>query len=521
MFGEKKASFINAIRSIGRVESLVNYSGSIRCNQGVYVEAGSEIEVQNIIKLVKGTGKTLRVVSQRSPHSYSSVICPAGEGVVLNLFKLDKILALDTTSSVQTVTLQPGVRIADLQDELHKKGFAFPVTPDYNDVTVAGAMATGAHHSSLVMSSSVADWAEEMTIINGKGEKVVLPRKELAFLSVHLGLLGAVVQLKMRIVPQFKLRFGVSRFSDDKLGTALPVQIAGFEYAKANWFPTSNEYVLETFEKLPVSEKGESLNTTWTSVPDLSILGDFPNRIVNASKFISCTSEFARSKSFGGFFKAIDSPRANPVGFSHKMLAGNCRGDKCPWDTSAKSRTVEIAFRLSDFPKWVKDVKSILNVRQACFVNGIYLRFSKASQGALAQAYEEDTVMFEIHIVQSKEPSLEQWSDVYDEIVQMTLANYNGRPHWAKNSTPYFVNLNAKQYPALQEFETLRSSMDPEGLFISSLWSSITLGEKSLPTSADCALTRSCICTTNVQCGKGAQCVSGGFFKAARVCRKY
>ncbi|MCA2960995.1 MAG: FAD-binding protein [Silvanigrellales bacterium] len=520
-FGEKSTS--SSASKLDRIASLANYNGSIICPQGAYAEASNETEVQDVIKLVRGSGKTVRVVSQEKPHSYSTVICPTDGGVVLNLHKLNKIIAIDTTSSVPTATVEPGVRIIDLQEELHKQGYAFPVTPDYNDVTLAGATATGAHHSSLSLASGIADWTEEMTVINGKGERQVFSGKELDPVRVHLGLLGAVVQLKMRIVPQFKLRFGVSRFDDSKLSSELSQQIAGAEYAKASWFPTNNEYVLETFEKVPVTEKGDSFSTTWTAIPDTSILGDLPNQVLNASKFASCTAEFVRTKTFGGFFKVIDSPRKNPVGFSHKMLAGNCRGDKCPWETGTKSRTVEVAFPLADFPKWVSDVRSILDARQACFINGLYLRFSKASKGALAQAFQEDSAIFEIHIVQNKEPGLEKWSDVYDEIVQMTLAKYKGRPHWAKNSTPYFVKLGAAQYPQWNDFEAIRTRMDPDGLFVSSLWASInqeTKGESTLPTAPNCAVTRSCICSTDAQCGSGAKCVPGGFFQDARVCRK-
>jgi len=520
-FGDKAAP--SSIASLDRKASLANYNGSVRCPEGAYAEASNETEVQEIIKLVKGAGKTLRVISQEKPHSYSSVICPTDGGVVLNLHKLDKIVAVDTSSSVATATVQPGVRIADLQEELHKLGYAFPVTPDYNDVTLAGSTATGAHHSSLKITSGIADWTEEITVIDGQGNRVVLSGKDLDPVRVHLGLLGAIVQLKMRIVPQFKLRFGVSRFQDTSIGKDLGGQIASAEYAKASWFPMSNEYVLETFEKVPVTESGESYNTTWTAIPDLSILGDFPNQLLNNNPFVSCTAEFIRGKTFGGFFKAVESSPKNPVGFSHKMLGGNCRGGKCPWEAGTKSRTVEVAFRMADFPRWVADVRSILDVRKACFVNGIYLRFSKGSTGALAQAYKEDTAIFEIHIQQTNEPALEQWSDVYDEIVQMTLAKYKGRPHWAKNSTPYFAKLGAVQYPQWNEFEVIRTRMDPEGLFMSSLWSSIAQeakGKITLPTSPGCAITRSCICENDAHCGKGARCVPGGFFSEARVCRK-
>jgi hypothetical protein len=228
------------------------------------------------------------------------------------------------------------------------------------------------------------------------------------------------------------------------------------------------------------------------------------------------------AKTFGGFFKVVNSPMKNQVGFSHQMMAGNCRNSKCPWEIGIKARTIEAAIDLKDFPAWTDDVKKILDQRQACFLNGIYLRFSKASDSALGQASGQDSVMFEIHIAQNNKPSLEKWSDVYDEILQLTLKKYKGRPHWGKNSTPYFTDLGPATFPGWKDFENLRQKQDPKRLFTSELWSALTEypGPKTSLLKDGCAVTQSCICEQDSHCGEGVRCVPGGYFQDARVCRK-
>ena len=105
------------------------------------------------------------------------------------------------------------------------------------------------------------------------------------------------------------------------------------------------------------------------------------------------------------------------------------------------------------------DVRGIIDANRACFpVLGLYLRFSKASDRWAAFNYGEDVVAFEIHIPKiANEDAMERSAAVYDEIVQMTIRKYNGRPHWGKNSSAYFVGLDSENYPMWDEFLELNT----------------------------------------------------------------
>ena len=117
------------------------------------------------------------------------------------------------------------------------------------------------------------------------------------------------------------------------------------------------------------------------------------------------------------------------------------------------------------------------------------------------------------------EAALEQSADVYDEIMQMTLYKYQGRPHWGKNSAPMFTHLGTQQYPRWTDFLALKDRLDPARLFNNKLWDQIQ-GNANTPTHAGCVLSRDCICTHDDHCGADYTCESGDVYAPARVCRK-
>ena len=107
----------------------------------------------------------------------------------------------------------------------------------------------------------------------------------------------------------------------------------------------------------------------------------------------------------------------------------------------------------------------------------------------------------------------------YDEIVQMTLQKYNGRPHWGKNSSPIFVGIGPDQYERWDDFMALKAELDPAGRFENKIWRQL-MGSENIQSFQGCVLSRDCICTQDSDCGDGYRCEEGGHWLAARVCRK-
>jgi L-gulonolactone oxidase len=506
------------LASSSSLSQVPNYSGSIVCNPSEVLEASNVSEIQAAVQRARSLGKQLTTISLEASRSYSEAICPEDGGILLKLAPLNKILSVDPKSL--SAVVEPGVIVGDLQESLNGIGLAFPVTPDYNGISVAGGMGAGAHNSSLRIPTAIGDWVQEVKVVDGRGETRVLTGDELDAARVHLGLLGIIYEVKVKLVPQFKLRHGIDKFRDEDLAQLASTLVRRHDYAKINWFPGHDTFFVDSLDKVAMETPGQSFNTFWTSTPDLPVFKELPIRILNSSKVIQRAAEALRIKTWAAPFKAVDSPASAPVGLSHQMIGGTCQPGSCSWDRGVKSRTVEVAFPLSELPRWVADVKEMIKRRPAYFpILGIYLRFSQASAAYLGQASGEDTVFFEIHIPQTSDVKLEPSSEVYDEMVQMTLAKYQGRPHWGKNSRPYFAGLNAGHYPKWDSFVEIRRSLDPEDVFVNPFWKNANATFESLR-GPNCGLDRSCICAVDADCGPGARCEAGALFTEARVCLK-
>ncbi|MEE2643635.1 MAG: D-arabinono-1,4-lactone oxidase [Myxococcota bacterium] len=499
-----------------------NYQATVVCEPGEVVYAGSVDEVQAAVRRAAQKGLSIKAISLPNSNSNSGLICPRHGGLSLNLSGLNRVLSLDREKEI--VYVEPGIRAVELSRFLHREGFAIAVMPDYTGVSIAGAIGTGAHHSSLRIPASMSDLVDSLVIVDGRGELRRLQGEEVAATATHLGQLGIVVEVGLRVEPQFKLRYGFDKGEDEGLEEKIEAMVRAHDYARVMWFAGTQHYVLDYYDRVDPKESGRSQHNVWASGGSVfRFIGDLPYRLLNQTPLlVQCQSARLRYNLWSPPFKVEASNRSTPVGWSHEMLGSACDGGACPWDNDAvRSRTMEATFPLRRLSEWMGDVRTILAARRACFpILGIYLRFSRASDRWMSFNYGEDVVSIEIHIPKvATETYHERSADVYDEIMQLTFARYQARPHWGKNSTPAFVGIGAAQYPRWADFLSLKEDFDPDRLFENKLWGQIMTREpvRRYP---GCVLARDCICAEDSDCGADYRCVSGAVYQEARVCQE-
>jgi FAD/FMN-containing dehydrogenase len=105
-----------------------------------------------------------------------------------------------------TVTTGAGVNIRDLGDFLMERGRGLKTIPGFSNFTVAGAIGTGAHGSSIRYSSTMSDQVVGLEVVDGRGRvRSVTEEKELRAFRIHLGLLGIILKVTLRTHPLYKL----------------------------------------------------------------------------------------------------------------------------------------------------------------------------------------------------------------------------------------------------------------------------------------------------------------------------
>lgn len=137
----------------------------------------------SIINEAIDRGVGVKAFGQR--HSITDIICTDGIPIDMRSFMSIKM------NDDKTATFGAGVTLQEAGDFLLQHERALRVLPAYGNLTLVGAIGTGAHGSSIKFHSSISAQVAKMTIVNGLGQVVVISsREDLSSFKVHLGLLG-------------------------------------------------------------------------------------------------------------------------------------------------------------------------------------------------------------------------------------------------------------------------------------------------------------------------------------------
>lgn len=175
-----------------------------------YAEAVVTAEsIDDVIKTVKFCyDNYIPLVPQGALTSVTGAAVPEG-GIVLDLQKLNKILEINIEDGY--VLVEPGVRIDELNDELKKYGYYFPVDPSSSAAsTIGGSIAAGAGGIRGAKYGTMRDWVLGLKVVIGTGELINIGCKtikcrqgyDLTRLFVGSeGTLGIIVEAILQIWP--------------------------------------------------------------------------------------------------------------------------------------------------------------------------------------------------------------------------------------------------------------------------------------------------------------------------------
>jgi D-arabinono-1,4-lactone oxidase len=215
----------------------------------LYIQPESVAEVEHAVTLARQCRR--RLVTVGSGHSPSDLTCTSSW--MLNLDRLAGVLTADPATGLCTV--QAGIRLRALSAALAAAGLALPSLGSIDEQSIAGAISTGTHGSSLrhgLVSECVV--ALKVTLADGKTRECSPQQRPELFRAALLsvGALGVVVEVTLRAVPAFSLAWSQTIDADARLFSTWEGELwKQAEFVRVWWFPYMRRAVVWHADKVP------------------------------------------------------------------------------------------------------------------------------------------------------------------------------------------------------------------------------------------------------------------------------
>ncbi|CAL8111611.1 unnamed protein product [Orchesella dallaii] len=503
--------------------SYQSYQHNILCTASQKPEEPTTIaDIQAIIAKAISNQQTVKALGNL--HSVTDCFCTTGIPITM---KNVKNIFYDPLTEL--VTVGAGSTLHDLQEFLHNWGRALEDAPSYGDITVGGALGTGAHGTSLRFPSSLSDQLVSVTIVDGRGIvrnfTAVDNIEEFQAFRVHLGLLGIIFQVVFKTIPQYKLQVHNYPMSDDilwKEGEILKLAENNDRF-QFWWFPSSKSVVLSVGNRVPANTTGSCKTNFISNMPKansvaLSMTLELMQKTRDRVGF-HLIQEYAKL----GLYKEV--PGRDPmytdentgticapvaVGYSHRMVTNKC--EECFWEQGPYSLLdddANIALPLDQLQSALETIRRIVIDEYETYfpLNGIYFRFLTSSDAYVAINSGRKSVSIEwITVPRYDKSTIKLGLPAYQAMGQALINKHDGRPHWGKNGL-FYSNpaILTSRHPHLQDFVKVMKTIDPNGIFLNDLGSRIRFGSQELtvnPTlKKQCALNDVCFCKSDRDCG--------------------
>ena len=164
----------------------------------LYIQPHSLPEIQKAVHLARKCRRRIVVVG--SAHCPSDITCTSNW--MMNLDHFNELLKVDKEK--RSMTFQAGRRLRDINTAAKEQGLTIPNLGSIDDQSIAGAIATGTHGSSLYH-GILSQWVLGLRIVLANGAAVRCSKDQNPDLFqaalVSLGALGIVVEVEYQLVP--------------------------------------------------------------------------------------------------------------------------------------------------------------------------------------------------------------------------------------------------------------------------------------------------------------------------------
>ena len=416
---------------------FVNWAGTVASVPHAWEEPRDEDEVARVVAGAAQRGQRVKVVG--AGHSWSAIAAP--DQIAMTLDRVRGIVR----EGDGTVTVRAGTRLRDLNAALAARGLALPIVGSIAQQAIAGAVATGTHGSSLVH-GNLSSLVEGVKLVDGRGQVVVIDRKDerLDGARVHLGALGALTELTLRVEPAFRLAESVETMKIAEACARAEEIARSAEYVKIWWLPHTPRALIYRYERTREPATPRVALNRWldetivhrTILPRaLALHALRPQMIPRWNRVV-----------VGAYEKAKRRVAPSPLCLSTPMPALHR-------ETEAAVPLARTGEAMAALVRLVDDARVRVN-----FIAEI--RFVRGDAAWMSPAYGGDVAQLGAYMGETPE------TDRYFDAFWRAMRAIGARPHWGKEMAHARGEI-AQAFPRFDRFVALRDELDPQRTFSS------------------------------------------------------
>jgi L-gulono-1,4-lactone dehydrogenase len=418
---------------------FVNWSRTETSRPSGWSLPTTEAEVARAVDPARAAGTTVRVVG--AGHSWSRIAVP--DGLAMSLDRMEGPVEMDDAR--QTVSVPAGMRLRVLSSVLLRAGLSLPIVGSIQAQTVAGAIATGTHGSSLTH-GNLSTLVTSMRVVTGGAEVLDVGEgdERLSALRVHLGALGVVTRVRLRVQPAGRLHQSIEHLPVGEVPDALPEIAHSAEYVKVWWLAHARlaQVIRYTRTEDAATRRPSAATSRWIDerVMHRSV---FPALVALQNRRPAITAGFndRLSRSYLG--------KASQVGQDAMML-------NTPMPM--RHRETEAAVPLPVAPEAVHRVLDLFRDGRPAVSFPLEIRFVRGDESWVSPAYGADTCQIGAYTTDG--PDCTSYFKGFWDVMRAVGA----RPHWGKELDHTAAELGPL-YPAFDRFLALRDTLDPDRVF--------------------------------------------------------
>jgi L-gulonolactone oxidase len=417
--------------------SWSNWAGNQTCAPTSIRRPTTESELVRIVVDAANAGQRVKCIG--AGHSFTPIACT--DGVMVDLSRYDRVLGHDAER--RTVTVQAGISLTTLCDELDQRGLAMENMGDIAYQSIAGAIATATHGTGWHF-GNISSRIVGMRLIAGDGSIVECSADEnpevLASARVGLGALGIVSTVTLEAVKAFRLHAIEEPIRIDEVLSDFDGFMSSADHVEFYWVPHTGWALTK-----------RNRRTDEPAVPRPKVRQLLDDVILPNVAFGALCRIGRRRPSW--------IPRLAKVLPSTGRLEYTDRSDRV--FTSPRLvhfYEMEYSIPRDAIPEALNRVRRLVDEAGIQLSFPVEVRVVAPDDIPLSTASGRASGYIAVHVYKGTP------YDAYFQGVERIMDGYGGRPHWGKMHFQRAEAL-AERYPRWEEFQSVRRRLDPEGRF--------------------------------------------------------